>query len=415
MFGNAEQRASTEPVVATFRDGGLFAFRSASLRVRGVRERLGPVRSRSAFLVLALAPVAFALLAPLLPGKLAWADAPSEAPRPGARTSALSWLRLEGADTCVSTQDLARAVEERLQRKVFVPPSEADLSIEAHVRLAQGRYRAVVTVRDAKGTQLGRRELDDSKCENLTDPLSLVIALMIDPEAATRKPLPTPAATAPDPAPAPTAPTAAASAPPDHPPLPPQPELHRDPPSDTAPVRSEIHLSGGLSLGRAMNVGPLLKISGWMKPLHFPGFAAGATYGFDESISVPTRTGAAEGRVGLMTAFGAVCPIAAGFWTPQKRGYVIACLGMEFGVLRTQGVGFDRNAENLRFLANAQLSVDLSVLIAGPLTFHFAPTAFVPLIRDDINYVAADGTDRLLFRMSRVGVSFEAGLGLRFP
>ena len=34
------------------------------------------------------------------------------------RTSSLSWVRLEGAESCIATQALANAVEERLKRKV---------------------------------------------------------------------------------------------------------------------------------------------------------------------------------------------------------------------------------------------------------------------------------------------------------
>lgn len=374
------------------------------------------MRSRVFVAPLSLALFALPLLAPVVFAQTRSqpeATAPPEGTAPqksGTRTSALSWLRLEGADKCVPTQDLARAVEERLLRKVFVPPSEADLSIEAHVKYTQGRYRAVVTVRDAQGTQLGRRELDDSKCENLTDPLSLVIALMIDPDAATRKPLPTPAPPSSTPSDAPPAPPSSAPVPPS---LPPQPELHRDPPSDTVPLRGEVSINGGFSLGRALTAGPLLKLSGWVKPLHAPGFAAGVTYGFDESSSiVGSRT--ATGSVGLMTGFGAICPITGGFWTPAKRGYVLGCLGMELGVLRAAGVGFDRNDERSRFLVNAQLSVEFSLMLLGPLSFHFVPTVSVPFIRDEINYRGSDGADRLLFRMSRVGASFEAGLGLRF-
>lgn len=341
---------------------------------------------------------------------VARAQAPTPATGSGQRTSALSWLRLEGADVCVPTQELARAVEVRLGRKVFVPPSEADLSIEAHVRLSGARYRAVVTVRDGKGTQLGRRELDDSRCENLTDPLSLVIALMIDPDAAMRKPLPTPAP--PDASVAEAEPALIPAPPPEpQPPQPPQPDLHRDPPSDTAPFRGEVNASGGFSLGRVPQSGPLVKVSGWLKPLHWPGVAAGLTYGFDQAVPIPTG---AEARVGLLTGFAAFCPIGAGFWTPAKRGYVIACAGLELGMLRARGVGFDRNTEHSLFLVNAQVNIELSVVLVGPLVAHFAPTVFVPFKRDEINYRAADNTDRLLFRMSRLGASFEAGLGLRF-
>ncbi|MBX3210375.1 MAG: hypothetical protein KF764_35410, partial [Labilithrix sp.] len=115
-----------------------------------------------------------------------------------AKTSSLSWLRMPGADACVATQPLARAVEERLGRSVFVSAAEADLSVEGHVekrtRGASSGWHAVITVRDASGATLGTRELDraDASCDAMTEPLALVIAVMIDPDAAMRpKPAPT--------------------------------------------------------------------------------------------------------------------------------------------------------------------------------------------------------------------------------
>ena len=49
------------------------------------------------------------------------------------RTSSLSWVRLEGADQCIGAQELARRVEERVGRRVFVSASQAELSLEGHV------------------------------------------------------------------------------------------------------------------------------------------------------------------------------------------------------------------------------------------------------------------------------------------
>src|SRR5258708_255178 len=46
------------------------------------------------------------------------------------RTSSLSWLRMPGSDSCIATQALARSVEERLGRRVFVSAAEADVSVE---------------------------------------------------------------------------------------------------------------------------------------------------------------------------------------------------------------------------------------------------------------------------------------------
>jgi hypothetical protein len=107
----------------------------------------------------------------------AHADAPKK--------SSLSWVRLEGAESCVATQPLARAVEQRLGRSVFVSASEAELSVEGRVEKKKN-WRAHVEVRDAQGKLLGKRDLESTaaSCDSLTAPLALALAVMIDPDAA---------------------------------------------------------------------------------------------------------------------------------------------------------------------------------------------------------------------------------------
>ena len=105
------------------------------------------------------------------------------------RTSSLSWVRLPGAEACVATQALARAVEERLGREVFVSAAQADVSVEGRIEPKRGGWHAVLTLRDAKGALLGTREIDrpEPSCDAMTQPLALVIAVMIDPDAAMGK------------------------------------------------------------------------------------------------------------------------------------------------------------------------------------------------------------------------------------
>ncbi|MEO8877528.1 MAG: hypothetical protein ABI461_18175, partial [Polyangiaceae bacterium] len=69
---------------------------------------------------------------------------------------------MPGAESCVPTQELAREVEIRLGRPVFVSASQADVSIEGHIdrRASQNHWHATIILRDAKGATLGTRELD---------------------------------------------------------------------------------------------------------------------------------------------------------------------------------------------------------------------------------------------------------------
>src|SRR3954449_1410826 len=79
----------------------------------------------------------------------------------GKRTSSLAWVRLDGAESCIAGSALARSVEERLRRKVFVSASDADISVEGSIGpAAKGGFRAVLRVTAKDGTILGTREVE---------------------------------------------------------------------------------------------------------------------------------------------------------------------------------------------------------------------------------------------------------------
>src|SRR5262249_51577414 len=75
---------------------------------------------------------------------------------------------------------------------VFSPASKATLSVEGWVEPAQRplKWRAVMTIADAKGKALGSREVlsDAESCNGVVPPLALGIALMIDPETPREEP-----------------------------------------------------------------------------------------------------------------------------------------------------------------------------------------------------------------------------------
>jgi len=126
-----------------------------------------------------------------------------------APTYSLSWVRAEGAEACPAAAVLAAEVERRLGRAVF--DTRAERSIEVDVMRFGERYRSDVYVRDAAGHALGHRQLesDEPGCGALLSATALAVALVIDPEAASREPAPAPAAASfapPPPAPAPPPP-----------------------------------------------------------------------------------------------------------------------------------------------------------------------------------------------------------------
>ena len=103
---------------------------------------------------------------------------------------ALSWVRAEGAEDCPTGRVVAAEVERRLGRAVF--DVNAERSFEVEVTRFGKTYRSDVFVRDAAGKTVGHRLLqsDEPGCSPLVNATSLAIALVIDPEAATREPPP---------------------------------------------------------------------------------------------------------------------------------------------------------------------------------------------------------------------------------
>jgi hypothetical protein len=134
-----------------------------------------------------------------------------------ARTSSLAWVRSDGADACIGGKDLAEAVERILGRRVFVSASAADVAVEGHVDRVGPGWKATLRISDEHGALLGSRELESAAldCREMDGPLAFVIAVMIDPDAASRPQAPLeasrPAAPPPPPPPPPVARPASSS------------------------------------------------------------------------------------------------------------------------------------------------------------------------------------------------------------
>jgi hypothetical protein len=301
----------------------------------------------------------------------------AHAAEPTPRTSSLSWVRLGGADACVSTQDLARGVETRLGRAVFVSAAQADLSVEGRIEPAHGKpgWRALLVLRDSKGTQLGTRALarDDASCDSMREPLVLVVALMIDPDASLTPPKPPP------PPPPPTPQTIVvekqvpvyvsvpveASRPPD------APTWHFD---AGASLATSVGLFGNPGLGGY--------VSGLLEP---PGFIPLEGYG---ALWVDP---ASEGGPTFSLAYvgAGLCPLR------YREGVlaVYACASGQLGYLRTAA----SSAAQL-YLAGA-VEGRLSVKVLGPIAARAGISLVVPVVK----------------MASPVAATLDAGLGVILP
>ncbi|HEY8087298.1 MAG TPA: hypothetical protein VIF09_05625 [Polyangiaceae bacterium] len=326
------------------------------------------------------------------------AAAHAEVPAP--RTSSLSWIRMPGAESCVSTQDLARDVEARLARPVFVSAAQADVSVEGRIEpRGRGGWKAAIVLRDAHGVTLGTRELDraEASCSVMREPLALVIAVMLDPDAALgpRQPPPAPPVVpAPPPAPAPLVVER---------PVPVIVEVPASPP----PARPTWRLDVGASLQAGPGLLPGAAVGayagGLIEPPGFVPLEAFGTAWLDGSV---TRSGA-TGTFSLDSIGAALCPLHPR--TEMLRAYV--CLDGEAGLLtgRVAGQPVDREL----FLAGA-LEGRATLRVIGPFALRAGAAAVVPLLRHDFTAPGVTGQVDV-FRMSVVAATADVGLGVLFP
>lgn len=327
------------------------------------------------------------------------------AAEPRQTTSALSWVRLPGAESCIAAPELSTRVEARLGRTTFVSPSAADLSIEGRIERKGGRFHAVVSGTRRDGTAIGTRELDGADCRGMDDGLVLVLALMIDPDASL------------------------GPRPPEKKEPPPPPEIVREriiirevhevretpAPEKVAPVAAPWGLDGfaegGLALGRVPGAAPALGAGLTLVPPHFVPLELALGLVPDGSLEDRGRTVRFWSVDGQLR----VCP--AMVLRPRPRPLALeasACLGLRVGTLSAKGTGFDVNLDGSRSLVDAAAAVRLRATVVGPL-FVFASVGLgAPLVRQRIVFRGADGGAETLYERPPVGFDASLGLGVHF-
>lgn len=317
------------------------------------------------------------------------------------RTSSLSWVKLDGAESCITTQDLAQAVEKRLDRKVFVSASEADVSVEGHVEKSGGKWRAVITIREADGTLLGTRELDsaEKECSALDEPLALVVSILIDPDAELGAPPKPPEAT-----------------PPAKPPPAPPPRVVVKRERVLVPVerprpepwRVEASLGGAVALGILPGTAPGVSTFFVVEPPHFVGLFVAGNYWLKRTVDA---VGGAESDVSLAHAGLGLCPLS---WNEGRVSYR-SCGGVAFGSLQSKGRGFDTTQSDEKLFAAVLLPNRFLFRIAGPLAVSAGVTVLIPLVRTELTYRTSDGVSHSLYDPAPVGGAADVGLALSFP
>ncbi len=282
----------------------------------------------------------------------------------------LRWTRAPGAQSCIDAAALRIAVEARLRRRVFVDADVAPVVIEAHIAPASAGWHVAIAVRDGAGAALGARELDDPapECRSVDDALALIIALIVDPDAATRAAPPTPAPAA-------------------------------------APWQFGLAANGtaaaGLLPGAAF--GGALAVT-FDAPRIPPGVVRATLWREDEAASA--QVGA---RFDLATASVALCPRVWG----RDAIDVATCGGGEAGRVSARGFGFDLSQRTTTLVGHVLIEPRLEVRLGRTLTIDAGLGLRVPIVRPRFTYDQG-GMAVLLYQAPALAVVGHAGMGLHF-
>lgn len=316
------------------------------------------------------------------------------------RTATLAWTRGEGATTCADVRMVARAVETRLSREVFVSPARAELLVDGTVSRNGDHWHVSVAMSDASGAALGTREFDEAQasCDGVTNSIALVLSLMIDPEAEVLVAAPAQADRPPVAAPA-------VEAPPQAPPPLSTPPRERMVPREDNP----FSFAGGAVLGMGMfprlGAGAAIRVGVDVPRFTRVDFEARLFPGMDINTSA-----APSARLTQATGVLALCPLLASTRAIAVRG----CAGVELGAIQSLGLRFNSNARQTDLVANALLRANLAVRLVGHLALHVGVTGGVALVRH--SFVGQDSFD-VSSELYKTGLFFgsaEVLLGLDF-
>jgi hypothetical protein len=349
----------------------------------------------------------------------------ADAPAPG-----LNWVRLAGAETCISAAALAQRVEARVGRVLFAPASGAALFVDGYVRApGPSQWQVELAVSEADGRVLGRRSFDftGADCSVIDEAVTLVIAVTLYPNTGLPDAgIPLDPGTAhnldalfgveptdPDPSVLASAPAASVDAAAAAPPVRVEDSASRatgSAPATRRTVRLGIDLVGASGLGQlpgvAFGAGARIRIaieSAWPIELGVNGFVPTTEHASDGS--------AGQARFDLMLASLATCP-----WQPAWLSGLALCVGAEAGRLRVRPEAFEGSSIGATSdaVADLQGSAVLHVRLAGAVRMRAALTALLPLLQRSYTYQAPDGTSARLFRMTQIAGRAEIGVGAVF-
>jgi hypothetical protein len=329
---------------------------------------------------------------------------------------ALHWTRAPGAESCIGPTELAQRIEARLGRAVFEPAGTAEFALEGHIQpSANGGYEVLLALNDAKGQQLGVRELSSqvSDCRQLDDAVTLVIAVTLYPEsgfASAGIALPDDVSallgqaldklerTPPPPQPSrPALPRPVAKPARDRPP----------PPNPAATWRFGLLGAASGMFGTTPNLAFGAHIGLAVLPPYWPAFEASAAFAGEDS----QEFGSLDGSAGVVRV--ATTRYALGLctrWDGLDTIEASACLGGEALLTQahTGGLKVDHNVTQLAPAPFA--SARVALWLGGGFALEATARAAVPLIRARLQYKTVLGNVLDAYEVSAVYAEATFGL-----
>jgi hypothetical protein len=336
-----------------------------------------------------------------------------------------NWVRLAGAESCVSASALMNRIEARAGRILFVRAGEAALSIDGYVQPVAGPpagWAVALELSDASGRVLGHRDLGvltGADCSVVASAAELIFDLTVDPDGVLGTGMPLAPETRqlldqllraepidPDPATLPV------------PALPPARARGATSRAARVPIRRASEPEEAIEAPKALAIWLHAAALGSFGDLPGLGWGLGlrgtSTTALDWLLELSFATFPERSRpladgdeVRFTAQLGALalCPL-------RLSSAFALCAGAEYGRQNVEPSGLvggsvPANEALLDVLAYALFRVTLF----GPVSLRASATVVAPLLRNDYRYSAAAGQVRV-FRMLPVAARLELGLGV---
>lgn len=330
----------------------------------------------------------------------------------GEQTSSLNWVRMPGAESCITSQQLAALAERRLRRRVFVTPAEADMALEGRIAVRgenrASRFTATVTAVSRDGSVLGTRELGSptADCRSIDTSLSFVVALLIDPDAVWNPEVdpeepealvpPTPIPVVPEPVAAPPVPPPAPAAS--------TPVIAEEP---STPVRFGARIGALGAYSPLPSIAPGLSLATFVGPQNGFSFELGASYFPHAQLT------SSDGVGTVLNAW----TVDVGGCTPGfalMGGALSGCLKTGLGALGSAPFGvLGAPKITMDFYADLDAAARLTWLPTRAFLIQLDFALRVALTNNRFVY-RVDGVQRELFKVSPVGGQLTLWLGVWF-